>query len=411
MPESFAHTTISAICDVFDGPHATPTKTDFGPYFLSISSLKNGRIDLSESAHLNEEDFVKWTRRVTPRAGDVVFSYETRLGEAALIPDGLKCCLGRRMALMRPKGNAVDSTYLLYHFLGPEFQDVIRARTVRGSTTDRIALIEFPSFPISVPPLPEQKAIAHILRTLDDKIELNRKMNETLEAMARALFKSWFVDFDPVRKKLAGQPTGLPPEIEALFPGEFEDSALGKIPKGWRVGKLGDITDFRNGKSSPERYPNGLFPVYGANGIIGYSGEHNSEVYDTVIGRVGSYCGSTYLSQSKSWVTDNAIVSSSKIDGGVYSFINLSQLNLNNHRAGSGQPLINQSILFSIGTIIPNESVVKAFELFGKRIFNRISAIETCQRQLTAIRDTLLPKLISGELRVKDAERFVGDIL
>jgi type I restriction enzyme S subunit len=140
---------------VFDGPHATPKKTETGPVFLGVSNLARGRINLSQAEHLSEEDFRTWTRRVTPQANDVVFAYETRLGEAAIIPAGLRCCLGRRMALMRPDRSKVDARFLLYAFLGPEFQEIIRQRTIHGSTVDRIALIEFPSFAIRVPPLRE----------------------------------------------------------------------------------------------------------------------------------------------------------------------------------------------------------------------------------------------------------------
>src|SRR5436309_14108514 len=103
MAADWRLTSVGEVCEVFDGPHATAKKTATGPVFLGISSLEKGRINLSESEHLSEEDFKKWTRRVTPQAGDVVFSYEARLGEAAVIPEGLRCCLGRRMGLLRPR--------------------------------------------------------------------------------------------------------------------------------------------------------------------------------------------------------------------------------------------------------------------------------------------------------------------
>ena len=140
MGGSLSETTVGEVCQVFDGPHATPTRLDSGPVFLGITSLNKGRIDLAASDHISEEDFAKWTRRVTPKAGDVVFSYETKLGEAAIIPEGLRCCLGRRMGLMRPNPQKLDSRFLLYYYLGPEFQDVIRERTIHGSTVERIAL-------------------------------------------------------------------------------------------------------------------------------------------------------------------------------------------------------------------------------------------------------------------------------
>ena len=116
---------------IYDGPHATPKKTKSGPIFLGISNLTNGSLDLSDAEHISEHDYLKWTRRIEPRPDDIVFSYETRLGEAAIIPVGLKCCLGRRMGLMRPDTSKVDPRFLLYAYLGPEFQETIGARTVQ----------------------------------------------------------------------------------------------------------------------------------------------------------------------------------------------------------------------------------------------------------------------------------------
>lgn len=184
---------LGEIVETFDGPHATPKKTSAGPVFLGISNLNSGRLELVEVDHLSEGDFQRWTKRVTPTAGDLVFSYETRLGQAALIPNGLRCCLGRRMGLLRAKPEVVDQRFLLYAYLGEAFQKTLRSRTVPGSTVDRIPLIEMASFPICIPrSLVEQRRIASVLGALDDKIELNRKVSETLEAMARALSSNWF---------------------------------------------------------------------------------------------------------------------------------------------------------------------------------------------------------------------------
>jgi type I restriction enzyme S subunit len=211
---------IGSLCEgIYDGPHATPARTNTGAVFLGISSLVNGRLDLSQSDHLSEADFLRWTKRVTPRENDIVFSYETRLGEAALIPGGLRCCLGRRMALMRPDTKRVDPRFLLYSFLSPAFQDVIRSRTKQGSTVQRILLTEFSSFPVSVPDLWVQQKIAQSLACLDDGIELLSGISESLEAIAGAVFRSWFVDFDPVRAKAEGrEPDGIDTAAAALLP-------------------------------------------------------------------------------------------------------------------------------------------------------------------------------------------------
>lgn len=170
---------IGDIGELFDGPHATPkskgkVSTDY--IFLSISSLENGRLNLKESPSISEEDYLSWTRRVTPRAQDLVFSYETRLGEGALIPAGLTCCLGRRMALLRPNQKVIEPRFLLYLFLGPKFQQTIAERTIHGSTVNRIALNDFPDFPILLPDITEQRRIAEVLGALDDKIESNLRV-------------------------------------------------------------------------------------------------------------------------------------------------------------------------------------------------------------------------------------------
>lgn len=184
---------IRDFASVFDGPHATPksSKTAIsGAVFLGISSLQSGRLDLSQSGFLSEEDYLRWTRRVAPRPGDVVFSYETRLGEAALIPKGLRCSLGRRLALMRPDTTKVDPRFLLYSFLGPEFQETIRKNTVHGSTVNRIMLTDFPSFGMAIPPIDEQRAIAATLGALDDKIESNRRTSALISGLVSAEFQA-----------------------------------------------------------------------------------------------------------------------------------------------------------------------------------------------------------------------------
>lgn len=191
MAHEWESVAIGSVAKIYDGPHATPKLVGSGPVFLGIDALDNGRLDLSKTRHVSESDFKVWTRRVAPQSSDIVFSYETRIGQAALIPAGLKCCLGRRLALIRADSTRVDSRYLLYQYLSPAFQDFLRTRTIPGSTVDRIHLRDFPSFNIVLPPLREQKAIAELLGTLDEKIALNQRTAETLELTARTLFHNW----------------------------------------------------------------------------------------------------------------------------------------------------------------------------------------------------------------------------
>jgi type I restriction enzyme S subunit len=178
---------IGDVSDVFDGPHATPTKTSDGPWFLSISSLNDGVLDLDQSAHLSEERFVDWTRRVTPRAGDVLFSYETRLGSAALMPEGLRACLGRRMALLRPRDGTIGGATLLHAYLADEFQDTVARRAIHGATVDRIPLTELPNWPITLPAHERRDSAERVLSTLHRRIEASQRESEVLAELRDTL--------------------------------------------------------------------------------------------------------------------------------------------------------------------------------------------------------------------------------
>ena len=239
-------TTIGSIADVYDGPHATPKKLEQGPYFLSISSLDKGRLDLKKSAFLSEDDFKKWTKRVTPEEGDLLFSYETRLGESALMPSGVRACLGRRMGLLRFNREKVTPEYALYAYLSPAFQQTIKANTITGATVDRIALNELPNFPIRIPPIQEQKKVAKLLSEIDKKIELNNRINAELEAMAKTLYDYWFVKFDFPDDSRQGQ--GRPYKTSG---GKmvYSPTLKREIPAGWSDCILGEHVTFKRGIS------------------------------------------------------------------------------------------------------------------------------------------------------------------
>lgn len=190
MPEIWRATAIEKMAEIFDGPHATPLKTDAGPWFLGISSLRNGRLALSESAHLSEESFQQWTQRVTPQVGDVLFSYETRLGDAALMPDGVTACLGRRMALLRPRREIVHPAFLLYSYLGPKFQALIQRQAVRGATVDRIPLNQMGAWEVDLPVMGTQKAIAGVLASVDVKLDANVVLADAAVGVARTRLNS-----------------------------------------------------------------------------------------------------------------------------------------------------------------------------------------------------------------------------
>ena len=157
-------TSIGSFSKVFDGPHATPKTIEKGPVFLGISALVDGRLDLRKTRHVSDLDYLTWTKRVEPKAGDLVFSYETRLGQAAIIPEGLKCCLGRRMGLVRLETDKVMPKFFLFQYLTPTYQKFLRSKVVEGATVDRIHLKHFPNFPMFVPPIETQQAVIKRLK-------------------------------------------------------------------------------------------------------------------------------------------------------------------------------------------------------------------------------------------------------
>ncbi|MEK7716728.1 MAG: restriction endonuclease subunit S, partial [Pseudomonadota bacterium] len=221
---------------LIDCDHRTPPPAEDGYPYVAIPQLRNGRIDFSGARRITREHFTEWTKKARPTANDVVLSRRCNPGETAFVQCGCDFALGQNLVLLRADGKRVDPPFLRWLVRGPEWWEQIGKFINVGAVFDSLRCADVPNFELHFPPLDEQRAIAHILGTLDDKIELNRRMNETLEAMARALFKSWFVDFDPVRAKTEGRNPGLPKPLADLFPDSFEDSELGEIPKGWGVG-------------------------------------------------------------------------------------------------------------------------------------------------------------------------------
>ena len=412
--------------DIFDGPHATPQFSDEGPIFLGIDALDDGRLDLSQTRHVTDEVFLDWTRRVVPQGGDLVFSYETRIGQAALIPQGLKCCLGRRLALVRPKTNAVNSQYLLYYFLAPGFQEHLRAHTKPGSTVDRIHLKDFPKFPLVLPPRRYQDAIANLLGSLDDKIELNRRMAATLEEMARALFKSWFVDFDPVRAKADGRDPGLPAATAALFPDAVGEDGL---PVGWTSVAFSDLATLDRTSIDPASLRDAIVDHYSLPAFDGNRApirEPASSIKSLKLSLSAPIVLFSKLNPDtpRVWTlrctakiavasTEFLALRPSRLSSLTWLTCLLSSDAFVTKAAGmvTGTSKSHQRVqpdsLLRTTWPAPADGVMAAFEQVIAPLHERVDVLLEGARQLAALRDTLLPKLISGELRIKDANGAV----
>ena len=269
-----------------------------------------------------------------------------------------------------------------------------------------------------LPPIADQRAIAHILGSLDDKIELNRRMNETLEAMAQAIFKSWFVDFDPVHANAEGRDTGLPKEIADLFPDSFEDSELGAVPEGWKATTLKDGIEIfdsvripLNKRQRVERQ--GPYPYYGAAGIVDHVDDFLFDGVYVLTGEDGSVVdGDGYpvvqYVWGQFWVNNHAHILKGKNEiSEEHLYLFLQQTNVAAFVTGAVQPKLNQKNLKAIPFVLPTGPVCRAFSDLIQPLFSKLRANADENATLAPLRDALLPKLISGELRVSDAEKFI----
>ena len=356
------------------------------------------------------------------------------LGYPAFVPDtpDKRYLHNQRLGLVQIRSEApVTKRFLYYLMCSREYRHEIIASatgtTVKHTAPSRIAAFEF-----RLPALSEQRAIAHILGSLDDKIELNRRMNETLEAIARAIFKSWFVDFDPVRAKAEGRDTGLPMEIADLFPDSFGDSELGEVPEGWEVKSIGEVVRCVGGAT-----PSTKDPTYwdgGRNPFVtpkDMSTLTSSVILDTT--RHITEAGVNKISSGQ--LPAGAVLLSSRapigylaiaeipvsVNQGIIAMICNKELpnfyvlywteanmeTIKSNASGTTFDEISKRNFRPIQSIVPPAQVlgtyVQQIEPLHRRMVSNLQETNT----LSPLRDTLLPKLLSGELRVPDAEKFI----
>ncbi len=310
-----------------------------------------------------------------------------------------------------PAPDIVDSCFFHYALSKFDFGEVAGGSALPYLTVGALSKLE-----IAIPPLHEQRAIANILGTLDDKIELNRKESETLEAMARTLFKAWFVDFEPVRAKMEGRwqrgqsLPGLPAHLYDLFPDSLVESELGEIPEGWRVGPLEDLLVLQRGFDLPTQSRiEGPFPVIAAGGVNGTHHQAMVKGPGVVTGRSG-VLGNVFLELGDYWPLNTTLwVKEFRAAKPCYAYELLRGFDFKMFNAGSAVPTLNRNHIHVVPQIIPPSEVIGIFEDMAMVLHQDIVANNRESSSLSQLRDTLLPKLVSGELRVPDAERIVEE--
>jgi len=440
-PSGWTYKTLGAACEdggggVQTGPfgsqlHASDYVQQGVPSIMP-QNIGDNRIIEDGIARISRADAERLSRYLV-RAGDIVYSRRGDVERRALVreeEDGWLCGTGCLRVRLGERGP--DPTFAAYYLGHPGVREWI-VRHAQGATMPNLNTGILSACPFLEPPAAEQRAIAHILGTLDDKIELNRRMSETLEQMARALFKSWFVDFDPVRAKMEGRDPGLPREIAELFPDRMVESELGEIPEGWEVRPVEDLAEVVGGST-----PSTTRAAYWVGGTHCWVTpkdlsrlsspvllDTERRVTDFGLGQISSGLlppGTVllssrapigYLAITEVPVAINQGFIAMKPRTGVSNLFLLRWASaaadeIVSRANGSTFLEISKSNFRPILLPTPGTKVMAAMDRVARPMYERVVRLERETGTLATLRDTLLPQLISGELRVPDAERLLN---
>jgi type I restriction enzyme S subunit len=413
---------------VEDGNHGEnrPRPNEFGERgmaFIRAADMSDGQV-LFETAQKINEVAQNRVRKGIGKPRDILISHKGTIGRVARVPDACPpfVCSPQTTFWRVLDRTRLDPAFLYILLRSPQFQSEFAVRSGETDMAGYVSLTSQRAFELSLPPLPEQQAIAAVLGALDDKIELNRRMNRTLEAMARALFRSWFVDFDPVHAKAEGRaPAHMDPATAARFPARFGENGL---PEGWTISTVGAEFDLIMGQSPPGSTYNddgvGL-PFFQGRTDFGFRYPENrkhcsaptriAEAEDTLVS-VRAPVGDINRAWEKCCIGRGVAAVRRRRGEASYTYYAIQslqeQLAAFEH-TGTVFGSINKGQFEALATVAPAQKFISAFQVFGGALDARLRVNTAESRTLAALRDALLPKLMSGELRVRDAERAVAE--
>ena len=404
------------------GSGATPrggkeSYKDAGISLIRSQNVYNNRFETAGLAFIDDEQ-AEGLSNVEVEPCDVLLNITgDSVARACQVPDVvLPARVNQHVAIIRPDPDRLDPSFLRYWFVNPRTQAHMLTLASAGATRKALTKRMIEDFEIPLPEIQTQRSIAHILGTLDDKIELNRRMNRTLGAIARAIFKSWFVDFDPVHAKAEGrEPVGMDSEPAALFPDSFQDSPLGKIPKGWEVLDLGKCAEILDKKRIPlnsrERtLRQGPFPYYGAAGVMDHVDDYLFDGVHLLVGEDGSVAtgsGRPVLQYvwGRFWVNNHAhVLVGRDLVSTEFLFLALDRTHILPYVTGAVQPKLNQGNLKRIRLVVPEETIRARFDSAIAGCFETRRLLHDQNAQLGQTRDALLPVLLRGDLTPEVAQ-------
>jgi len=401
------------------GYTASSEKSPIGPKFLRITDIQGGTVNWNQVPYCKIDSGQKKKYSLSP--GDIVIARTgNSTGENYLVQEDIDAVFASYLIRFRVNSKIADPRYVWYCTRSNKFRAFIDGAKTGSAQAGANAKV-LGTFTFPLPNLARQMEIAHILGSLDDKIELNRKMNETLEQMARALFKSWFVDFDPVHAKAAGKkPFGMDDATAALFPDSFEESELGLIPKGWRVGKIADLCSRIESGGTPSRN-NPLFwddgkipwltsgeiklsPILHTEEKITQLGLENSSAkilpkYTTVVAMYGATAGKSAIIASDTTANQAccALIPKENSSAFIYIKSRISETTWKSRSRGSAQQNLNKNLVSNLECLIPSSSILSKFHHISHSLLDSIICFSNESNDIEQTRNILLPQLLCGD--------------
>lgn len=371
--------------ELSDGLHKAPKFIEKGEYiFVNAKNLYNGYIlDNDPTKKTSREEYLKYKKPLGKHT--ILYSIDGTIGNIARYR-GEKCVLGKGACYLNCNPQIVESSYLYYQLQGPHFKSYIHLMST-GSTIKHISLKTMREYVFELPSLTDQRRIASILSSLDRKIELNNKINADLEEMAQAIFKNWFVDFEPFKD------------------GKFVDSELGMIPEGWKVGLLGELCNFKRGKNllTKNAIDEGVPVVAGGLEPSCYHNVANTGAPVITVSGSGANAGFMRMYHVPVWASDCSFIDiSCENFYFVYCFLKVNSKLLKHAQTGAVQPHVKPSDIHDFELVIPDKESIYDFQDKVKPFFDKIAVIQKENSRLSTLRDTLLPRLMSGELEVPE---------
>jgi type I restriction enzyme S subunit len=425
MSSEWTQTTLGDVClKITDGAHASPKSVAFGKPMASVKDMTRFGIDLSSARLISVEDYESLVKQgCRPEIGDVLIAKDgnSALDTVCNVKSSLDAVLLSSVAILRPNPEKIDTDFLKFYLSSSDVVEYLKSTFISGAAIPRVVLRDFKKAEINIPPLSIQKEIATVLNAIEDRIFTLRETNTTLEAIAQALFKSWFVDFDPVHAKMQGRaPEGMDEATAALFPESFEDSELGSVPKGWKWMPLNDAYEInptrklKKGAAAPYLDMAGVQTQgHSVSGVVQREMGSGTKFMngDTLLARItpclenGKTAFVDFLPTDQTgWGSTEFVVLRPKAPLPQYHAYLLArhpafrEHAIRSMSGTSGRQRIQNDVLSQFPVAVPNEPIAKAFSELVLAVQESIREGHKQAATLSDLRDTLLPRLISGQL-------------